>query len=87
MRAHDPQALDRARREFLLPGITWCEAAEDVTEEADALVLVTAWPQYRDLDWEDLARRMHQPLVVDGRNSLDREALVEKGFTVLGMGR
>lgn len=87
VRAHDPQSLERARRDLAQQGLVYCDTPQEVAEEADALVLVTAWPEYRTLDWADLARRMHGPLLVDGRNFLDAQALRDQGFTVLGMGR
>jgi UDPglucose 6-dehydrogenase len=52
------------------------------------VVLVTEWPEFRELDWTgEVKRRMRVPLVVDGRNFLDREKLVEAGFTYEGIGR
>jgi len=51
-------------------------------------VLVTEWPEFAALDWAgDLKGRMNNPLVVDGRNFLDRDALIEAGFTYEGVGR
>ncbi|MGH9626722.1 MAG: UDP binding domain-containing protein, partial [Bryobacteraceae bacterium] len=49
-------------------------------EGCDALVLVTEWNEYRDLDWESLAKRMRHPFVLDGRNALDREKLMRAGM-------
>ena len=55
---------------------------------AHAAVLVTEWPEFRELDWAgEVLKTMRVPLVVDGRNFLDREALVEAGFTYEGVGR
>jgi UDPglucose 6-dehydrogenase len=52
------------------------------------VVLVTEWPEFRDLDWEgEVKERMNTPLVVDGRNFLDRDALKAAGFTYEGIGR
>jgi UDPglucose 6-dehydrogenase len=52
------------------------------------VVLVTEWPEFGELDWTgDVKARMRVPLVVDGRNFLDRERLVEGGFTYEGIGR
>ena len=80
VRAHDPVALPRARREYPDSEIVFCDNPEQVAEGADALVLVTEWPQYRDLPWEALAARMRNPLVLDGRNFLDRPRLTQAGF-------
>ena len=51
----------------------------------DALVLVTEWQDYRELDWEVMASRMRVPLVLDGRNALDRARLERFGFRYLGI--
>jgi UDPglucose 6-dehydrogenase len=48
-------------------------------------VLVTEWQEYRELDWEAMASRMRTPLVLDGRNALDRERLQRFGFHYLGI--
>jgi UDPglucose 6-dehydrogenase len=86
VRVYDPVALDNA--EELLGGARVCESALDALDGADAAVLVTEWPEFAELDWAGEARRrMRSPLVVDGRNFLDREALREAGFTYEGIGR
>ena len=50
-------------------------------------MLVTEWPEFRELDWSEVRNRMAQPLVVDGRNFLDGELLERQGFTYEGVGR
>jgi UDPglucose 6-dehydrogenase len=55
---------------------------------ADAAVLVTEWPEFRELDWAGAVKDlMRSPLVVDGRNFLDDEALRAAGYTYEGIGR
>lgn len=85
VRVHDPVALERARREYSELDVSWCESAELTARDADALVLVTDWPQYRDLDWQAVGRLMRNPLVLDGRNFLDRARLCRLGFRCLGI--
>jgi UDPglucose 6-dehydrogenase len=86
VRAHDPVALDRARRERSDSGIQFCNTPESVAADSDALILVTEWPQYQELRWSDLAASMRHPLIVDGRNCLERRKLEQAGFRYLGMG-
>ncbi len=86
VRAHDPVALERARRECASLGITFCDSVEAAAGDADALLLVTEWPQYRELDWEALAKKMANPLLIDGRNCLEAGVLERAGFRYLGMG-
>jgi UDPglucose 6-dehydrogenase len=86
VRAYDPVAMERARE--AIPAAELCDSALDALDGADAVVLVTEWPEFRELDWAgEVKRRMRVPLVVDGRNFLDREALKEAGFTYEGIGR
>jgi UDPglucose 6-dehydrogenase len=85
VRAYDPYAAAHAAR--LLPAVVLVPDIEQLAQEADALVLVTDWPEFRELPFGDLARRMRCPLLVDGRNSLDREAVTAGGIEYLGIGR
>jgi len=86
VRAYDPVA--GAKAEDMLAGARITDSALDAIDGADAVVLVTEWPEFRELDWTgEVKRRMRVPLVVDGRNFLDREQLVKAGFTYEGIGR
>jgi UDPglucose 6-dehydrogenase len=85
VRAYDPVAEDPARE--LLPSVELAESVEHALDDADAAVLVTEWPEFSELDWEELRGRMANPLVVDGRNFLDARALREAGFIYEGIGR
>jgi UDPglucose 6-dehydrogenase len=83
VRAHDPVALENARRLYPDLGVRYCAQVDEALEDADAIVLVTEWPMYRELDWEHI-----KPVpLVDGRNFLDRERLSALGFRVICVGR
>ena len=86
VRAHDPVALDRAKREHPNLGLRYCPRIEDLFEDADAAVLVTEWPQYRELPWNALAKRMRHAYILDGRNYLDAKQLTNAGFRYEGIG-
>ncbi|MBD2160181.1 MAG: UDP-glucose/GDP-mannose dehydrogenase family protein [Limnothrix sp.] len=60
---------------------------ELLADGCDALVIVTEWEQFRTLDYAKMAKAMHNPTVVDGRNFLDRAALEAAGFHYVGIGR
>lgn len=83
--AYDPVAM--AQAETLLPGVEMMPGPVEAMEGCDAAILVTEWPEFRELDWESLAARMATPLIVDGRNYLDGERLAAAGFTYEGIGR
>lgn len=85
VKVHDPVAMARFQEEHKDLGVVCCESAEMVAEDADALVLVTEWAHYRELDWERLPSRMRSPIVLDGRNALDRARLTRYGFRYLGI--
>lgn len=57
-----------------------------LAQDCDALVLVTEWPEFLSLDYRRLAELMRRPLIVDGRNCLDRQALQQAGITLIGVG-
>ncbi len=69
------------------PPISLVMAPQAVAQDADALVLVTEWDNFKDLDFTPLLPVMRRPLIVDGRNCLNRQALEQSGFTVVGVGR
>jgi len=86
VRVYDPVAAKSAAH--MLGGSQICDTALEALDGAHAAVLVTEWPEFSGLDWAgEVRRRMANPLVVDGRNFLDREALREAGFTYEGIGR
>lgn len=73
VRAYDPIALDEARNWFDGEGLTYCGSMEDAIDDTEAVVVVTRWPEFKQLD-ELLSDRGPQPLVVDGRRMLDKDA-------------
>jgi UDPglucose 6-dehydrogenase len=85
VRAYDPVAEEEARK--LIRGIDLRDSAAEVVEGADAVVLVTEWPEFGELDFAAVAGAMRGDLVVDGRNYLDPEAVRSSGLTYEGVGR
>jgi UDPglucose 6-dehydrogenase len=70
-----------------LHGVEIADTVADALDGADAAVVVTEWPELRDLPWEELGARMRTPIVVDGRNHLDPEAMRAAGLAYEGIGR
>ncbi|HEX4720133.1 MAG TPA: UDP-glucose/GDP-mannose dehydrogenase family protein [Thermoleophilaceae bacterium] len=86
VRVYDPVAMERASE--MLGGAKLCPSALDALDGAHGAVLVTEWPEFAQLDWTgEVKERMANPLVVDGRNFLDRDGLAAAGFTYEGVGR
>jgi UDPglucose 6-dehydrogenase len=83
--AYDPVAGAQAARQ--VPGLELADKAAEVADGAHAVVLMTEWAEFDELDPADLRSRMAYPILVDARNALDAEAFVAAGFTVAGVGR
>jgi len=84
--AYDPVAEDEAR-ELMPSGVDFAGSSLDAVDGADAVVLVTEWPEFAELDFADVAARMSGTLVVDGRNHLDPETVRAGGLKYEGIGR
>ena len=84
VRAYDPIAGEEARR--IMPDLVCAASVEEVVDGADAVVLVTEWPQFLALDWSAVAQAMAGEVVIDGRNALDRHAVRAAGLTYEGIG-
>jgi UDPglucose 6-dehydrogenase len=82
---YDPVAEERARE--VLPGVEMAGTAMEALADADAAILVTEWPEFAELEWPQVAKRMRTRLFVDGRNFLDPEALAGAGIAYEAIGR
>jgi UDPglucose 6-dehydrogenase len=83
VKAHDPVAMDVYRRNYPDSNVILCDTAEEAANGADAVVLITEWPHYRELDWDALVPTMQRKVVLDGRNVLDRTKLEQAGVRFL----
>jgi UDPglucose 6-dehydrogenase len=84
--AYDPAV----RSDSLRPEIGSVTVVDDpylVGKEADGLVILTEWPEFRSLDWAKLAESVRNPVVVDTRNLLDKDTVGRAGFSWVGLGR
>lgn len=86
VKAYDPIVAQSGIRHGLT-GVIVENDAIHLADGCDALVLVTDWAQFKELDYATIARQMHSPILIDGRNFLNREALVQAGFQYVGIGR
>jgi UDPglucose 6-dehydrogenase len=87
VKAYDPVVAEACREQRPDLKIRLCESAIELAAGADALVLVTEWRQFRDLDLAELRRVMATPILVDGRNLYSPEAAMAAGFDYTGVGR
>jgi UDPglucose 6-dehydrogenase len=84
VRAFDPIATDEARK--IMPELDCADSVEGAIAGADAIVLVTEWPQFLALDWAAVAAAMSGNVVIDGRNALDGRAVAAAGLDYEGIG-
>jgi len=85
VKAYDPAAMETAKR--VLDGVIYCDSPYRVAEEADALILVTEWNEFKQLDMTRIRDSMRQPILFDGRNIYDPRKMRELGFIYRGVGR
>ena len=83
--AYDPIAMDAASEH--VGDIRFCRDAYDVAKDADAVILITAWNEFKQLDMERLRDLMRGRVLVDGRNVYDPREMRALGFTYAGVGR
>lgn len=79
IRAYDPVAMKECQRRYG-DKVIYCKDKYDAVSDADALLLLTEWKEFRLPSWEVIHKVMRRPLVIDGRNILDSEELLELGF-------
>jgi UDPglucose 6-dehydrogenase len=85
VKAHDPVAMERFQRENAGLEVLCCSSPQEVAADADALVIVTEWPEYAELPWEKVGESMRSRILLDGRHLLDRERLTRAGFKYIGL--
>jgi UDPglucose 6-dehydrogenase len=86
IRAYDPVAMNNAAK--LLPEtVTYCKDAYSACENADAVVIVTEWNEFRQLDLVKLAKNLKSRVLFDGRNIYEPEQLKQLGYTYFAVGR
>lgn len=86
IRAFDPVAMDECRRR-VGDTVIYCRDKYEATLQADALLLLTEWKEFRLPSWEVVGRSMNRKLIIDGRNIFDAEELADAGFEYHCIGR
>lgn len=80
--AYDPKAVEEAKACYLrdVPEVSYVDSKYEALKDADALVLVTEWKEFRQPDFEEIAKLLKQPLIFDGRNQYDKKRLAKYGI-------
>jgi UDPglucose 6-dehydrogenase len=84
--AYDPVAVHEAKR-ILGNSITYAAAPYEATKNADALILITEWSEFRVINFDELEKTMNQKVIFDGRNIYDPEEMRERGYVYYSIGR
>lgn len=86
VKVYDPKAMKAAQR-VLGERVTFCQRSYDAAQDADALMVVTEWAEFREPDFDRLKRILKRPAIFDGRNIYNPQHLKELGFHYEGIGR
>jgi UDPglucose 6-dehydrogenase len=85
VKVYDPVAMENANEE--VQGMILCDNSYDVAKDSDALLLLTPWNEFKQLDMKRILATMKQPILVDGRNMYDPDEMRAMGFNYRGVGR
>jgi UDPglucose 6-dehydrogenase len=86
--AYDPAAMERTRQVLPPSGaLSYANDAYEAASDADALLILTDWQEFAELDLDRLHYTLRYPIIIDGRNLFDRAAMAQRGFTYLSIGR
>jgi UDPglucose 6-dehydrogenase len=84
--AFDPAGMDRARTLLPVGSVKFVNSAAETYVGADALLVLTEWPEFAQLDWQDVRRKMRLPIVLDGKNLLEPKTVRAAGLHYFGVG-
>ena len=85
IKAYDPQAMKNA--EAVLHDVEFCQNPYDVAKDSEALIFITEWDEFKNLDLPRVKQLLKQPIIIDGRNIFDPAGMERLGFSYQGMGR
>ena len=89
IKAYDPKAIDEAKEHYLkgVQNITYVASKYDALKDADALVLLTEWKEFRSPDFEEIKIQLNTHVIFDGRNQYHSLGIEEKGFEYYQIGK
>jgi UDPglucose 6-dehydrogenase len=85
--AYDPKGTEKVREFKLCPDTVLASSALEAVRDAEALIIATEWKEFENVDFSEVRRLMHTPLIFDGRNLLDPNTMRDLGFQYHGIGR
>ena len=85
IQAYDPEAMENAKK--ILKGVTYCKDAYEAAKGADALIILTEWNEFKELDLKKIKSLLNNPLIIDGRNIYGPAIVKKEGFKYISIGR
>ena len=85
IKAYDPEAMEKSKD--ILKNIEYCKNPYDAAKNADALLILTEWNEFKEMDLNKIKSIMKNPLIFDGRNIHNPDDMREKGFSYISIGR
>jgi UDPglucose 6-dehydrogenase len=85
IKAYDPQGMEEAKK--LLPAVEWCKDSQSAVKDADAMVILTEWNEFKSLDLSEIKKLLKVPLIIDLRNIYKRQDMRRHGFHYVSVGR
>jgi len=85
IKAYDPEAMEKAKT--IIKDIEFCKDPYEVSKDSDALLILTEWNEFKELDLKKIKSLLKNPLIIDGRNIYNPEELKKEGFTYISIGR
>ena len=85
IKAYDPEAMEKAKS--ILNDVEFCKDPYEAAKDADALLILTEWDEFKELDLKKIKSLLKNPKIIDGRNIYNPEDLKKEGFTYISIGR
>lgn len=85
IKAYDPEATEKAKD--ILNNVEFCSNPYDAAKDADALIILTEWNEFKEIDFKKMKSLLRDPLILDGRNIYNHEELKREGFNYISTGR
>tara|TARA_R110000868_G_scaffold90110_1_gene250372 strand:+ start:6937 stop:8265 length:1329 start_codon:yes stop_codon:yes gene_type:complete len=89
IQAYDPKAIEEAQHFYLkdVPNVTYFDSKYETLQNADAMILLTEWKEFRSPDFEELKKQLSEPIIFDGRNQYNHAKMVKDGFEYFQIGK
>jgi UDPglucose 6-dehydrogenase len=85
IKAYDPEAMERAK--LILNDVEFCNDPYEAAKDADVLLILTEWNEFKELDFKKIKSLLKNPLIIDGRNIYNPENMKKEGFSYISIGR